>query len=629
MRRSGPWAAVCGLAAGLVVLVAAVVGVWAQEAVEVRVGAQNLADGRVELALQGRDAPGAWGEPVLPSGRYLPVGVEGWKYSSPVTVSGVEVRGAVLRIARGVRLALQVRTDSGSWGESQHPRARVLQSSVEGWRYSSVLSVPRPDSRDEEAGEKPSSAEGAAETPEAEESAPPAEESGAAGEPSDEDGSSVPDEGAAGTDEEGSEESPAPSESTDDASESADGSSGPGDEEATGSSGPEPAADTAAESSDEERNGGTVGTGEEEGSEADPASSGSSNVASSGTNDEGTTETDDSASAVEEIGGATDAEVLAAGRFLDVRVAALVDEDGGTALQLQYRNPGGIWEPGKRHAHLPLEAVGWRVTEEHYVWPITARTCKYSWHQTLVPVRIAARNESASGVRVAVQLGLVGRVEAWGERVHPASQIVPRQPGLYLSSIVRLAVPWPAEDRDLGPGAMLEVTPASRQDRADDGLTPADCYQPRQHPPISTIRVAWWPARPGGSGWRTLYVQELKSWGRWAREGMVQISPSPDGGDWTYGKWYSLFPRFRNTDEIAWNLYHRLAWRLDGDRVRVAVQPWVSPGRWGDLIEVEPSFDLNAPSSGNLPAAVSNTIVLESPEPLEWPSSRWMDPEGG
>ena len=55
---------------------------------EVRIGAKRLDDGRVEVALQQRDAEGGWGELQRPGARFLPADVTGeWRMSSPVGVA--------------------------------------------------------------------------------------------------------------------------------------------------------------------------------------------------------------------------------------------------------------------------------------------------------------------------------------------------------------------------------------------------------------------------------------------------------------------------------------------------------------------------------------------------------------
>ncbi len=58
-------------------------------ALEVRVAAQLLADGRMEFALQERQADGSWGERRLPRGRFFPADarVGRWLSSSPLTVT--------------------------------------------------------------------------------------------------------------------------------------------------------------------------------------------------------------------------------------------------------------------------------------------------------------------------------------------------------------------------------------------------------------------------------------------------------------------------------------------------------------------------------------------------------------
>ena len=60
----------------------------ATTSVEVRVAARLLADGRMEFALQEREADGSWGERRLPSARFFPANarVGRWLASSPLTV---------------------------------------------------------------------------------------------------------------------------------------------------------------------------------------------------------------------------------------------------------------------------------------------------------------------------------------------------------------------------------------------------------------------------------------------------------------------------------------------------------------------------------------------------------------
>ena len=55
---------------------------------EVRIGAKRHDDGRVEVAMQQRDAEGGWGELQRPDARFLPADVTGeWRMSSPVAVA--------------------------------------------------------------------------------------------------------------------------------------------------------------------------------------------------------------------------------------------------------------------------------------------------------------------------------------------------------------------------------------------------------------------------------------------------------------------------------------------------------------------------------------------------------------
>ncbi len=58
---------------------------------EVRVGAMRHDDGRVEIAVQQRDADGSWGELQRPDARFLPADVTGeWRSSSPVSLTVIE-----------------------------------------------------------------------------------------------------------------------------------------------------------------------------------------------------------------------------------------------------------------------------------------------------------------------------------------------------------------------------------------------------------------------------------------------------------------------------------------------------------------------------------------------------------
>ena len=56
---------------------------------EVRISAQRLNDGRVEVGLQQRQPDGAWGERLLPERRFFPASgiVNRWTNSSPITIT--------------------------------------------------------------------------------------------------------------------------------------------------------------------------------------------------------------------------------------------------------------------------------------------------------------------------------------------------------------------------------------------------------------------------------------------------------------------------------------------------------------------------------------------------------------
>ena len=117
---------------------------------DVRVAARLLADGRMEFALQQREAAGEWAERQLPRARFFPAGaaVNRWLASSPLTVDtgagSAEVRVAAQRLADGrTEFALQRREVGGRWGERMLPRARFFPAgaAVNRWLASSPLMV--------------------------------------------------------------------------------------------------------------------------------------------------------------------------------------------------------------------------------------------------------------------------------------------------------------------------------------------------------------------------------------------------------------------------------------------------------------------------------------------------------
>ena len=152
-----------GVVALLVLLLAAAPAAHGQEgAVEVRVAAQRLLDGRTEFALQERRTDGTWGERRLPRGRFFPADtrVGRWLGSSPLTIavssdsmstaagdSGIEVRVAAQLLADGrMEFALQERQADGSWGERRLPRGRFFPADtrVGRWLGSTPLTVKVP-----------------------------------------------------------------------------------------------------------------------------------------------------------------------------------------------------------------------------------------------------------------------------------------------------------------------------------------------------------------------------------------------------------------------------------------------------------------------------------------------------
>ena len=116
-------------------------------AIEVRVGARWLPDGRVEVALQVRSDGGAWGEQLLPRKRLMPaVGKHSrWLATSPVALPGAEVRAVARRLTYGlVEAALRVRSLDGGWSERLLPRQRLLTAVLDPRSESGVWSWSSP-----------------------------------------------------------------------------------------------------------------------------------------------------------------------------------------------------------------------------------------------------------------------------------------------------------------------------------------------------------------------------------------------------------------------------------------------------------------------------------------------------
>lgn len=82
------WRLCCLVLLAVIGIVAGAVYAAQSGETEVRVAVQRHDDGRVEVAVQQREADGGWGDRQLPTARFLPPGVSGeWRASSPVSVS--------------------------------------------------------------------------------------------------------------------------------------------------------------------------------------------------------------------------------------------------------------------------------------------------------------------------------------------------------------------------------------------------------------------------------------------------------------------------------------------------------------------------------------------------------------
>ncbi len=81
------WRLCCLVLLGVIGIVAGAVYAAQSGETEVRVAVQRHDDGRVEVAVQQREADGGWGDRQLPRARFLPADVTGeWRASSPVSV---------------------------------------------------------------------------------------------------------------------------------------------------------------------------------------------------------------------------------------------------------------------------------------------------------------------------------------------------------------------------------------------------------------------------------------------------------------------------------------------------------------------------------------------------------------
>ena len=116
-------------------------------AIEARVGARWLPDGRVEVAFQLRSGSGAWSERLLPRKRLMPASSKHprWLSTSPVALEGGEARVVARRLADGpVEASLRVRDLDGDWSERLVPRRRLLTRVLTPGRESGVWSWSSP-----------------------------------------------------------------------------------------------------------------------------------------------------------------------------------------------------------------------------------------------------------------------------------------------------------------------------------------------------------------------------------------------------------------------------------------------------------------------------------------------------
>ena len=125
---------------------AAAQGAVPDGAIEARVGTHWRPDGRVEVALQVRSDSGAWGERLLPRKRLLPARSKHprWLSTSPVALQGAEARIVARRLTDGlVEASLRVRALDGDWSERLLPERHLLTTGGEsgGWSWSSPVTL--------------------------------------------------------------------------------------------------------------------------------------------------------------------------------------------------------------------------------------------------------------------------------------------------------------------------------------------------------------------------------------------------------------------------------------------------------------------------------------------------------
>ena len=152
-RRGGLYIARrVGAAVAAVFVVAGTLGVASSPAAaqqsdeQVRISARKVADGRVEFALQQRQADNSWGDRQLPRQRFFPTTatVGRWLNSTPLTVGDTTVRITARKVADGrIEFALQQRQADNSWGQRLLPSKRFFPTTatVGRWLNSSPLNL--------------------------------------------------------------------------------------------------------------------------------------------------------------------------------------------------------------------------------------------------------------------------------------------------------------------------------------------------------------------------------------------------------------------------------------------------------------------------------------------------------
>ena len=146
------------LAAGATSAAAQQAGADEQMGSGVRIVAQRLTDGRIEVALQQRSTDDQWGERLLPARRFIPaeVRVGRWLAGSPLTISRpatetsaaeIEMRIVAQRLTDGrTEVALQQHSTDDQWGERLLPARRFIPAEVRvgRWLASSPVNEPEP-----------------------------------------------------------------------------------------------------------------------------------------------------------------------------------------------------------------------------------------------------------------------------------------------------------------------------------------------------------------------------------------------------------------------------------------------------------------------------------------------------